>query len=118
MLYGRSARTGCAYVYDSSVRPTRTSLPPVVRTAPKSPSLPETIAQFPIRSHSPMSQNLPTRFQASAAGLFTTISSGMDTYVGCSTTTGTVGLWALAGPSTQTRFRAQAAAIVLECLTV
>ena len=47
------------------------------RTAPNSPSLPAVIVHG-MRSHSPMSQNLPTRFHTSAADRLTAISSGMD----------------------------------------
>src|SRR5262245_53588163 len=85
MLYGRPSRTGCVYVYDSSVFATRISLA-TERTAPNSPSLPAVIVHVGIWSHSAMSQYLPIRFHTSAAGLLTMISSGMETYVGLATT--------------------------------
>ncbi len=47
-----------------------------------------------MRSHSAMSQYLPTRFQTSAAGRFTAISSGITMYVGLGTASGGGGVWA------------------------
>src|SRR5207302_1637371 len=56
---------------------------PTERTAPNSLSLPEVIVQgCAIWNHSPMSQYLPTRFQASAAGRLTSISMTTDAYDG------------------------------------
>src|SRR5262245_6180547 len=85
MLYGRPSRTGCVYVYESSVFATRISFA-TERTAPNSPSLPDVIVHVGIWSHSAMSQYLPIRFHTSAAGLLTMTSSGMETYVGLATT--------------------------------
>src|SRR5678815_2826831 len=52
-----------------------------------------------------MSQYLPIRFQTSAAGRFTSISRGIEVYVGFATTMlveegGAAGAWALAGTAT------------------
>src|SRR5215471_11949361 len=104
-MYGRPARTGCVYVYESSVFPTRTSFA-TERTAPTSPSFPAVIVHC-TRNHSPMSQYLPTRFQTSAAGRSTVTSIVIATYVGFATTIscdagGAAGACALAMPATQT----------------
>src|SRR5437899_9725511 len=73
-----------------------------------------------ICSHSPMSQNLPTRFQTSAAGRLTAISRGMAVYVGEATAgpvaacgVGGAGVCAVATPKKPAIASAQPALIVL-----
>src|SRR3990172_838377 len=100
MLYRCPSRTGCVYVYDSSVFPTRTSFT-TERTAPSSPSLPDVIVHG-IWNHSPISQYLPIRFQTSAAGRLTSISISTDVYVGLGVWSGAGGgAWAAAVPVNQ-----------------
>src|SRR5260370_29719520 len=66
------------------------------RTAPNSPSLPEMIMHG-IWNHSPMSQNLATRFQTSAAGRLTSISIATEVYDGLGVCSGGGGgAWAAA----------------------
>src|SRR5687767_9254284 len=77
-----------------------------------------------MRSHSPISQYLPTRFQTSAAGRLTVISSGMVTYVGGAAAAAAgapgapcaggaaAGAWARAVPHRHTAARAPATTVV------
>src|SRR6516164_3218380 len=92
-MYVTPTLTGWVYVYESSVFPTSTSLA-TERTAPNSPSLPAVIVHG-IWNHSPISQNLPTRFHTSAAGRFTMISIGIEVYVGLGITGGAGGVCAM-----------------------